>query len=76
SEQLSLTRSNPNHIGPSGDFSAVAVDTNDDNDPATHSGNNVSLEQEMLKAGDVAGQFSLNTSVYKSFHKMILNCAR
>ena len=76
SEQLGLARSNPNHIVPVETLSTPVVDSNDENDPATHSGNNVSLEQEMLKAGDIAGQFSLNTSVYKSFHKMILNCAR
>ena len=76
SEQLGLARSNPNHIALAATLSAPAVDTNDESDPATPSGNNVSLEQEMLKAGDIAGQFSLNTSVYKSFHKMILNCAR
>ncbi len=76
SEQLGLARSDPNHIAPHDVLSAPTLDTNDGNDPATHSGNNVSLEQEMLKSGDIAGQFSLNTSVYKSFHKMILSSAR
>jgi len=76
SESLGLARSSPNHMAPAEVLASPTVDTGDENDPATASGNNVSLEQEMLKAGDIAGQFSLNTSVYKSFHKMILNCAR
>ena len=42
----------------------------------THSGNTVSLEKEMLKAGEVSGKFALGTSVYKSFHRMIISSAR
>ncbi|MEH3117562.1 MAG: flagellar basal body rod protein FlgB [Methylorubrum populi] len=32
----------------------------------------VSLEQEMLKAGDVSRQHSLDTAVVKSFHRMLM----
>ena len=42
----------------------------------THSGNNVSLEQELLKAGEVNRAFRLNTSVAKAFHRMILTSSR
>lgn len=35
-----------------------------------HSGNSVSLEQEMLKAGDINRDYSLNTAIVKSFHHM------
>jgi flagellar basal-body rod protein FlgB len=38
----------------------------------THSGNSVSLEQEMLKAGEVSRDFALSTSVAKSFHRMFM----
>lgn len=41
-----------------------------------HSGNSVSLEQEMIKAGDVNREHSLNTSIVKSFHRMILSSAK
>jgi len=37
-----------------------------------HSGNSVSLEQEMIKAGDVNREFSLNTNIVKAFHRMLL----
>ena len=37
-----------------------------------HSGNTVSLEQELIKAGDINRSFSLNTSVIKAFHRMLL----
>jgi flagellar basal-body rod protein FlgB len=42
----------------------------------SHSGNNVSLEQELLKAGDVNRAFRLNTSVAKVFHRMILTSSK
>jgi flagellar basal-body rod protein FlgB len=42
----------------------------------THSGNSVSLEQELIKAGDVNRAYRLNTSVLKAFHRMILTGAK
>ncbi|MFY9629290.1 MAG: flagellar basal body protein [Methylocystis sp.] len=36
----------------------------------TQSGNSVSLESEMIKAGDVRTAYSLNASIMKAFHGM------
>ena len=36
-------------------------------------GNSVSLEQEMLKAGDINRDYSLNTAIVKSFHRMFMS---
>ena len=41
-----------------------------------HSGNSVSLEEQMLKAGEVAGNYARNTSVMKTFHRMLLAASR
>ena len=41
-----------------------------------HSGNSVSLEQEMMKAGDVNRDYSLNTAIVKSFHRMFMTSAK
>ena len=38
----------------------------------TESGNTVSLEQELIKAGDVHRDFSLNTAIVKAFHGMLM----
>jgi flagellar basal-body rod protein FlgB len=38
----------------------------------THSGNSVSIEQELLNAGDVNRAYRLNTSIAKAFHRMLL----
>jgi flagellar basal-body rod protein FlgB len=40
------------------------------------SGNSVSLEQELTKSGDVSRQHSLNTSIVKSFHRMMMSTVR
>ncbi len=42
----------------------------------SHSGNNISLEQELLKAGEVNRGYRLNTSVAKVFHRLILMSSR
>jgi flagellar basal-body rod protein FlgB len=41
-----------------------------------HSGNSVSLEQEMLKAGDINRDYSLNTAIIKSFHRMLMTSVK
>lgn len=38
---------------------------------AQHSGNNVALDVEMLKAGEVAREQNLNNAVVKSFYRLI-----
>lgn len=38
----------------------------------SHSGVNVSLPNEMIKAGEVATQFQLNSTLMKSFHRMLI----
>ncbi len=42
----------------------------------TESGNTVSLEQELIKAGDVSRSYSLNTSLVKAFHGMLMASVR
>jgi flagellar basal-body rod protein FlgB len=36
------------------------------------SGNSVSLEQELIKADEVNRAYALNTSIVKSFHRMLM----
>ncbi|CBI76143.1 Flagellar basal-body rod protein flgB [Bartonella clarridgeiae 73] len=38
----------------------------------THSGNDVNLEEEMRKGGDVSREISLNTAIVKAFHRMTI----
>lgn len=42
----------------------------------TVSGNSVTLEQEMMKAGEIRGAFSLDTSILKAFHGMWMSALK
>jgi flagellar basal-body rod protein FlgB len=41
-----------------------------------HSGNSVSIEQEMVKGGDVNRDYSMNAAIVRSFHRMLLSSAK
>jgi flagellar basal-body rod protein FlgB len=41
-----------------------------------HSGNSVSLEQEMIKGSDVSRDYSMNSAIVRSFHRMVLSSAK
>ena len=42
----------------------------------THSGNSVSMEKELMKVSEVSGAYSLNTSIIKAFHRMMVTSSR
>lgn len=42
----------------------------------THSGNTVALEEELMKSGEIARGYSLNTSITKAFHRMFMSTLR
>jgi flagellar basal-body rod protein FlgB len=74
--RLAMTTTSAAHITPTAsDAPAIRV-RNEDPWDTTHSGNSVSLEQELIKAGDVNRAFRLNTGVIKAFHRMILASAK
>ena len=74
--RLAMAATQPGHLS-SGPPDAPATEVRRENPwEVTHSGNNVSPEQELLKAGEVNRAFRLNTSVAKAFHRMILTSAR
>lgn len=73
-EDMAIT--NTAHITPPATASDVYKRTFTET-AATHlSGNNVSIEGELLKAGAIRRAYNLNTSVVKSFHKMYLTSVK
>ncbi len=67
-----LVQTDDRHIA-SGIGNVAGVGTKQDESwEAYHSGANVSLPQEMMKAGEVFTAYELNTSVMKSFHRMVI----
>jgi flagellar basal-body rod protein FlgB len=41
-----------------------------------YSKNSVSIEQELIKAGEVDRQHTLNTNIVKAFHRMLMSTVR
>jgi len=70
--QLSMAATNPHHLEIDATGITAVQMRQEDISETTHSGNTVSLEQEMMKAGEVNRDFSLNTSIVKAFHRMML----
>jgi flagellar basal-body rod protein FlgB len=67
---LTMSATNPAHIGVD-PASADAVQVKEASTwEVTHSGNSVSLEQELLKSGEVTSASSLNRTIVKAFNQM------
>ncbi|WP_102958743.1 flagellar basal body rod protein FlgB [Mangrovicella endophytica] len=71
--RLEMTTGNPMHLV-SGDGRQFGTESNETGGwDVLYSGNSVSLEQEMLKAGEVQRDYSLNTNIVKAFQRMLLS---
>jgi flagellar basal-body rod protein FlgB len=71
-----LATTSPSHL----QLSAAETDTRatakKDSWEVVHSGNSVSLEQEMIKGSDVNRDYSMNSAIVRSFHRMVLSSAK
>jgi flagellar basal-body rod protein FlgB len=71
-----LATTSPSHL----QLSAAETDTRatakKDSWEVVHSGNSVSLEQEMIKGSDVNRDYSMNTAIVRSFNRMVLSSAK
>ncbi len=74
--KLAMTATNAQHIGFTPSHAEGTKVKKADTWDTVYSKNSVSLEQEMLKAGEVSRQHSLNTNIVKSFHRMLMSCVR
>ncbi|MCK0207910.1 flagellar basal body rod protein FlgB [Starkeya koreensis] len=73
---LTPARTAPGHIGPGpGEAARIKVGDAESWDVSA-SGNSVSLDQQMVKADEVNRAFSLNTSIVRAFHRMVLASVR
>ena len=70
-----VSSTQPGHIpfgGGGGDFGIA-----EDGSPVVStSGNSVSVEEELVKAGEVRRGIELNTAVVKAFHRMVMLASR
>lgn len=70
--RLQLATTAPGHMSASPGGAVLGETLKEEPWEVLHSGNTVSLEQEMLKAGEVSRDYSLNTNIIKAFHRMML----
>lgn len=70
--KLQMSATSPMHMGVEGTPGTATKVKKADSWDTFVSGNSVSVEQEMLKAGEVSRQHQLNTSITRSFHRMVL----
>jgi flagellar basal-body rod protein FlgB len=66
---LKMASTNPGHISLASAPVRAEVSGPRSFDITSH-GNDVSLEKELIKAGEVSRDYSLNVSIVKSFHRM------
>lgn len=74
--QLTMAATDVRHLEANADGIAGLRMSVEDVTEQTHSGNTVDVEQEMMKAGEVAREYSLNTSIVKAFHRMMMSVAK
>jgi flagellar basal-body rod protein FlgB len=76
SMNLAMAATQPEHVSfaPSG-YARTEL-RQDEEVQVLHSGNTVSLEKEMTRAGEVNSAYSLNTSVIKAFHRMLMSSTK
>ena len=73
---LQLASTSPNHLSLDPMQAQAAAIKEENPWEVTESGNSVSLEQELIKAGDVNRAYSLNTGIVRSFHAMLMSAAK
>lgn len=76
STQLTMTATRPGHVTPPPSGSLPPQIQDDATWEVMHSGNNVSLEQQLLKAGDVNRAYALNNNIMRAFHGMLMTSVR
>jgi flagellar basal-body rod protein FlgB len=74
--QVSMATTNPLHIVPAADEFAATHSNETDSWDTTVSGNSVSLEQEMMKEGDINRNYTMNTNIKRVFHQMMMSALK
>jgi len=72
--QFTMVATNSAHMLPDSDSSGAVATRPEEADTweTTYSGNSVSLEQEMMKEGDINRSFTLNANIKRAFHQMLM----
>jgi flagellar basal-body rod protein FlgB len=74
--QIAMVATNSAHLVPEGNDYTAARAATADSWETVYSGNSVSLEQEMMKEGDINRSFTLNANIKRAFHQMLMLSAK
>lgn len=69
---VSLTATNEGHFGSRAQEASFKTKEDDRTTAILPSDNTVVLESELMKSGEIARSFELNTAIVKAFHRMAL----
>ncbi|MEX0404194.1 flagellar basal body rod protein FlgB [Aquibium sp. LZ166] len=73
--KLRMQPTSPGHIAIGANGGEFDVRT-DETAMVSVSGNSVTIEQELVKAGEVRRGFEMNTAIVKAFHRMMMMTVR
>jgi flagellar basal-body rod protein FlgB len=73
---LGMAQTQAGHIAPPADTVAARTARDEDTWQVQHSGGTVTLEAELMKAGEVNRAYAMNTGVIKAFHRMLIASAK
>lgn len=73
---LNMAQTQAGHIAPPADNVASRTARDEDTWQVQHSGGTVTLEAELLKAGEVNRAYAMNAGVIKAFHRMLIASAK
>ena len=74
--QITMAATNSAHMLPEGGDLTATRPAATDSWETTFSGNSVSLEQEMMKEGDINRSYTLNANIKRAFHQMLMLSAK
>jgi len=73
---LPMASTNAGHITPTGNGEAAIQEIRPDKHQLQASGNDVNLESEFLKTGEIMRSYSMNTQILKAFSRMLLSATK
>ena len=75
--ELALSTTDARHVGLGGNNMGSTVGRRVlKSEMASHSGNNVSLDQQLMIANEVRQAYSLNAGIVRSMHRMIMTAVK
>ena len=75
--RIGMAVTEPGHMAPDQAKEAASTEVGgEDSWEVFHSGSNVSIEQELMKAGQIRREYSMNTNIITAFHRMLQSSAR